>query len=68
MTERTVTIGMVTYVDADGARRIGQAGETVDVAAGDSLARFDRINGTPATPAAKPAVKKAAPRKAAPRK
>ena len=61
--ERTVTIGMVTYADADGRRRIGQAGETVDVPA-DDVARFDRINGT--VPEAKPAPKKQAPRASGP--
>ena len=68
VTERTVQIGMATYTDVNGARRIGQAGETVDVAA-DDIERFDRINGP--APEPKPAVqKKAAPvrKKATPQK
>ena len=46
MTERTVQLGMATYTDPDGVRRIGQAGEEVDVAA-DDLRRFDGLNGGP---------------------
>jgi hypothetical protein len=40
-----MSIGMVTYTDPDGVRRIGQAGETVDVH-DDDVARFDRVNST----------------------
>ena len=70
MTMRTVQIGLATYTDTAGQRRIGQQGEQVDVAA-DDTERFDMINsGTAArAPEAKPAPRKAAPkRKAAPRK
>jgi hypothetical protein len=58
MTTRTVQIGMTTYTDVNGARRIGQTGEEVDVHA-DDLARFDRVNG--GAPAEDKPVKKAAP-------
>jgi hypothetical protein len=44
VTERTVQIGMATYTDVNGARRIGLAGEEVDVHP-DDLARFDKANG-----------------------
>ena len=69
MTTRTVQLGMSTYTDVDGVRRIGVQGERVDVDPGD-VTRFDRANGT--APEGKPvkrAAKKTAPRKkAAPRK
>jgi hypothetical protein len=62
MTKREVAIGMATYTDVDGARRIGLAGEQVDVHA-DDVARFDAVNGTA------PPRKTAAPQKrAAPRR
>jgi hypothetical protein len=60
MTERRVTIGLVTYTDVSGARRIGQQGETVQVHA-DDVERFDTVNGT-VKKAPSPA-KKAAPRR-----
>ena len=66
MTTRTVQLGMATYTDPDGVRRIGVHGEQVDVDPGD-VARFDAVSG--GAPASKPAPKKAAPKKkAAPRK
>ena len=67
MTKRTVQSGMVTYTDTNGVRRMGQAGEEVDVQA-DDLKRFDKLNGgVEATEKAAP-VKKAAPKKVARRK
>lgn len=65
MTKRTVVIGMVTYIDADGARRIGVAGEQVDVHA-DDLERFDAVQGIVRVDV--PAPKKQAAKKAAPKK
>ncbi len=61
MTARTVTIGLASYVDPDGVRRIGLAGETVQVHA-DHVKRFDELNGAPPkdTPAPK---RRARPRK-----
>ena len=44
MTERTVNLGMCTYTDVNGARRIGQLGEVVNVHPND-LARFAEVNG-----------------------
>ena len=47
MTERVVQLGMATYTDPEGVRRIGVHGEQVDVHA-DDVARFDAVN-APAT-------------------
>ena len=60
MTERTVQLGMTTYTDVNGERRIGQAGEQVNVADGD-LKRFDKLNG--GAPKDAPSTKRARPRK-----
>ena len=49
-------IGLATYTDADGVRRIGVAGEEVDVHA-DDLKRFDGLNG--GAPAPKKRARKA---------
>ena len=59
MTTRTVNLGMVTYTDANGVRRIGLQGEQVDVHP-DDLARFAAVNGI--IEVAAPA-KKAAPKR-----
>ena len=45
MTARTVNAGMVTYTDRAGVRRIGTAGEQVDVHP-DDLKRFAEVNGS----------------------
>jgi hypothetical protein len=65
MTERTVQLGMTTYTDVNGQRRIGLAGEKVDVAV-DDVERFDRVNG--GAPEGSAAPKKAAPKKRAARR
>ena len=70
MTKRTVSpgIGMITYTDASGRRRIGQAGEEVDVHP-DDVARFNRVSGgTPQQKAVSPTKKAAPVKKAARRK
>jgi len=46
MLTRTIQIGMCTYIDPNGVRRIGQQGEQVNVHA-DDVKRFDAINGGP---------------------
>lgn len=68
MTTRTVAIGLVTYTDVNGVRRIGQAGEQVDVHP-DDLARFAAVNGVIEVEApSKPAPRKAPQKRAARRR
>ena len=68
MATRTVQVAIATYTDENGARRIGQAGEVVNVHP-DDLARFAEVNGIVEVQApSKPAPKKAPRKRAAPRK
>lgn len=47
--ERTVRVGLATYVAADGASRFAQEGATVEVHVSD-VERFDRLNVLPGDP------------------
>lgn len=42
-TERTVRVGLMSYVDPEGAHRVALKGAVVEVHP-DSVARFDRLN------------------------
>lgn len=41
--ERTVRVGLMSYIDSDGAHRSALTGEVVQVHP-DAIARFDRLN------------------------
>lgn len=67
MAERTVRVGLMSYVAADGTHRYATAGSVVDVHS-DALARFDRLNrlaGEPEPEEVKPEPKKATARRKA---
>lgn len=67
MAERTVRVGLMSYVAADGTHRYATAGAVVDVHS-EALARFDRLNrlaGEPEPEEVKPEPKKTTTRRKA---